>query len=140
MVINLPGTIKGIPLEHFSDIPLDVRRRAWALFSAMPRRENSNATCRWASLPQLPAPKICCPWGAVLVAIDQEKAAKLRYLRPNDMQIPPVVHELSGFTIAVNRDWDEIEDFTKLSDMGSFTEEEVHRLMVPEDYAEATNG
>lgn len=129
-LINLAGAFRDIPLEH--------RRGAW-------RRWATAQVSTYHPPLRVEADKLgimlCCPWGMVLIDMvgSAERAYPFCDGLPGPKHLDEAVLFCSGNTVYLSEDaMPLIRVFMHLMDARKLTDEQIHRIMVPEDYAEAT--
>lgn len=137
LILTLEEHEREVPgfCDQFLDLPLEVRRDAWEWFSQRAMRDDKSPTVRLLLDTSLWRSSVCCPWGAILVSLNIEAAQLAKTLRPDSHSIPERVSEYSGGKYTITKGFDPIEHFTHLADNDLLTEDQVHRLMVPEDFA-----
>lgn len=126
---------RGLPTftQQFLCLPLEVRRDAWTWFSQLDQRNIESPGVRMLSGRDFTAACVC-PWGAIVVRLDLESAKHMRSLRPTAERIPELLDDYSDERIAFTASFDAVEHFTNLIDNNVLTEEQIHQLMVPEDF------
>lgn len=126
--------------QGFKDMPLEIRRDGWRRWEAGER--STDERTKWVVFGHtsggIERRTKCCPWGSVIIAVAESCCTPYRPEydgMPGYQSLGHLIGLVSQDTLYLSDEaYPSIKPFMHLIDSGRLTDDQIHRIMVPEDF------